>query len=286
MCRLQWFWSEFQTIRARLPRFVVDMLMVISATGFLKTEVFAQEPAIKVDLELVLAVDVSHSMDRKELRLQRDGYAAALSHPAIVTALASAALGKVAILYVEWGGLGRTRTVVDWTLIQSPEDTHRISQVLSSTPVENLRGTSISGILEAAADSLDENQYDGTRRVIDLSGDGPNNDGPPVQDIRQELARRDIEVNALPLMINDPAGYFTIADLDRYYEDCVIVGKSSFVLPVRSMERFSDSLLIKLVLEIAGRAPQNTRIRRVANTDCLIGEKLRWRFENLPSDTR
>lgn len=273
-------------VNCGFEKFLARTLAAILVTGFVRTEVMAQQQVIEVDLELVLAVDVSHSMDLEELRLQRDGYAAAFSHPVIIKALASAPIGKAAILYVEWGGLDKTRIVVDWTLIRAPEDALKVARILSSKPVGNLRGTSISGVLKAAGGWLDENDFDGTRRVIDISGDGPNNDGPPVQDVRRDLARMGIEVNALPLMINEPAGYFTIADLDRYFEDCVITGESSFVLPVHSMELFADSLLIKLVLEIAGRAPQDNRIRRVANTDCLIGEKLRWRFENLPGDTR
>lgn len=143
---------------------------------------------IPVDFELVLAVDVSSSMDRTELQLQREGYAAALSDPAIATALTAGPFGRIALLYVEWGRQGEFRIIVDWTLVRSAEDAHAISDILRSAPIVRLLGTSISGIMETAGDWIDENDFVGTRRVIDISGDGPNSDGRPVLEVRAELA--------------------------------------------------------------------------------------------------
>ena len=241
---------------------------------------------IPVDVELVLAVDVSSSMDVSELQLQREGYAAALSHPAIATALSAGPLGRIAVLYVEWGKLGEVRIVLDWTLVQSADDAREVSRVLRSAPVVRLPGTSISGVMEMAGEWMAENDCAGTRRVIDVSGDGPNNDGRPVLEVRAELAARGIEVNGLPLMVKKPVGYFNIPNLDQYYEDCVITGATPFAIPVHDMDSFEDSLRLKLILEIAGYSPPESRMWRVAGTDCLVGEKLRWRFENLTGDSR
>jgi hypothetical protein len=139
--------------------------------------------------------------------------------------------------------------------------------------------------MEMAGDWMEENNFDGSRRVVDISGDGPNNEGRPVLDVRAELAADGIEVNGLPLMITEPVGYFNIAELDRYYEDCVITGGAPFVIPVHDMDSFEESLRLKLIMEIAGRSPTESTLWSVENTDCLIGEKLRWRFENLTGDS-
>ncbi|MEM8788484.1 MAG: DUF1194 domain-containing protein [Pseudomonadota bacterium] len=236
-----------------------------------------------VDLELVLAVDTSRSMDFEELVLQREGYAAALEHPAVSTALNMGPLGRAAIMYFEWGGPGRTRVLVDWTIVEGPEDAAAIAAKLREAPIRGLRGTSISGAMEAAAEALETNAYHGTRRVIDISGDGPNNRGRPVAEVRDEVAAKGIEINGLPFMVKEPGGAYSIPDLDIYYETCVIAGESAFVIPIFEMSRLVASIRQKLVLEISGQpGPPNTRLRpATAADDCLIGEKLRRRL-NLP----
>ena len=271
---------------------MLRFLLMMTFLTMLATHSSVAQPSgadgrMQVDLELVLAVDVSSSMDEAELKIQREGYAIALSNPTIVRALSSGRFGKVALLYVEWGKLGAVRIVIDWTVIQSSEDARQISQRLRLEPVVRLPGTSISGIMSMAANWIDENEYVGTRRVIDISGDGPNNDGPPTLEVREDLSVRGIEVNGLPLMFKEPVGYFNIEDLDRYYEDCVITGAAPFAIPVHDLSSFADALLLKLVLEISGRSPNPELLWQASNgTDCLIGEKLRYRFENLTGDSR
>jgi len=232
----------------------------------------------RVDLELVLAVDTSRSMDYDELRLQREGYAAALEHPAVSSALSMGPMGRAAIIYFEWGGPGVHRILADWTLIENAQDAARVAQRLRAEPIKGQRGTSISSAMEHALHLLESNRYEGTRRVLDISGDGPNNGGRPVDAVRDELARAGVEINGLPFMVKAAGGPYSIPDLDLYYQDCVITGESAFVIPIHQIDRLVISIRQKLVLEIAGlRPPPNPRLRRVFAGDCQIGEKLRHR---------
>lgn len=231
-------------------------------------------PRIPVDLELVLAVDTSRSMDFDELRLQREGYALALEHPAVTSALSMGQLGRAAIMYFEWGGVGRHRVLIDWTVIETPEDAAAAARVLRTQPLSAQRGTSISSALEQAAYWIETNEFEGSRKVIDVSGDGPNNRGRPVLDVRSEVAALGIEINGLPFMLKEPTGVYAIPDLDIYYETCVITGESAFVIPIFKIERLVASIRQKLVLEISGTMPP-PRLRRASATDCLIGEKRR-----------
>ena len=236
--------------------------------------------AERVDLELILAVDTSRSMDLDELRMQREGYAAALEHPAVSSALSMGQLGRAAIFYFEWGGPGQYRVLIDWTIVESPEDAKRAAAELRAAPIAGLRGTSISFAMEQALYWFEENGIEGTRRVLDISGDGPNNNGRPVTEVRDELARAGIEINGLPFMVKRPGGYYSIEDLDFYYEDCVITGPAAFVIPIFEMERLVASIRQKLVLEISGlRPPAEDRVWRASGFDCLIGEKLRHQRE-------
>ncbi|WP_161862794.1 DUF1194 domain-containing protein [Algicella marina] len=240
----------------------------------------AVQAQVAVDVELVLAVDVSRSMDYDELTLQREGYAAALEHPAVTSAFGMGAHGRVALMMFEWGGPGQVRLLLDWMVLEGPEDAAVAAQALRQTPVGNLRGTSISAAMEVAGEELETNDFHGTRRVIDISGDGPNNTGRPVEPVRDALAAKGIEVNGLPFMVKTPGGAYTIRDLDFYYEDCVITGDSAFVIPIREMDRLVASIRQKLILEVAGWQPERpARFRRVAKTDCLIGEKLRRQWQ-------
>jgi hypothetical protein len=238
----------------------------------------AQTP---VDVELVLAVDVSQSMDLGEHELQRRGYIEALLHPQVLSAIRSGIYGRVAITYVEWGA--RQSVMTPWTLIEDAESARRFASTLASQPIRTIHGTSISGALAFAASLFEANGYEGIRQVIDVSGDGPNSSGPPVVPTRDAVLERGLIINGLPIMLREPAyTFYSIPDLDIYYADCVIGGPGSFVLPVDDPSQLLDAVRQKLVLEIAGTLPRLTpaaESARPPRIDCLIGEKLRGQWQ-------
>lgn len=235
-----------------------------------------------VDLELVLAVDVSLSMDPAEQALQREGYVAAFRDGEVLEAIRSGGYGKIAVAYVEWAGAGSQRIIADWTIISDAASADAFAAKLENSQPVRLRRTSISGALLASAAMFERNPHRGLRRVIDVSGDGPNNQGARVDGVRDGLVGRGIVINGLPLLLNRGGQFFDIPDLDRYYRDCVVGGTGAFTLPVRDIEKFGEAIRQKLVLEIAGRPSLVHRAQATANepqADCLIGEKmwLDWR---------
>jgi Protein of unknown function (DUF1194) len=241
----------------------------------------AQTP---VDVELVLAVDMSQSMDPGEHELQRAGYLAALLHPDVLEAVRNGIHGKVAITYVEWGGPASQAVVVPWTMIEDEASAKGFVEALAARPIRTISGTSISGALAFAATLFTGNGYDGFRRVIDVSGDGPNSSGAPVAPTRDAVLQQDLIINGLPIMLREP-GFtpWSIPDLDIYYADCVIGGPGSFVLPVDDPAQLAHAIRQKLVLEIAGPPPRlipATATVRPPRIDCLIGEKLRQRWSH------
>jgi hypothetical protein len=231
---------------------------------------------IEVDLELVLAVDVSRSMDFDELDVQRDGYVAAFRHPDVVAAIRSGPLGRIAVTYVEWAGPQSQATAVPWTLIDGEEPAQAFADRLSSTTRGRYMWTSISGGLLFAAAAFANNEFTSVRQVIDISGDGPNNRGSPVEPVRSSVAASGITINGLPIVLKS-FGAYSIPNLDVYYEDCVIGGPGSFLLPVHDMSQLALAIRRKLLLEIAGlpllllKASETKPVPRI---DCLIGEKL------------
>src|SRR5262245_17085928 len=231
-----------------------------------------------VDLELILAVDVSRSMDIDEQQLQRDGYVAAITHPEVIDAITQGRNGRIALTYVEWAGPDTQYTVVDWRAIDGPEAAGAFAGALARAPIQRFRGTSISNGLAFVAPQFDHNGFAATRRVIDVSGDGPNNMGIPIEPARALVVAAGITINGLPIMIKQPGGFAAIPNLDKYYEQCVIGGFGAFLVVVQSADQFAEAIRRKLVLEIAGREPQIIPAAAVASDermDCLIGEKLR-----------
>jgi Protein of unknown function (DUF1194) len=231
-----------------------------------------------VDLELVLAVDVSGSMDSDEQELQRAGYVEAFRDPDVMTAIAAGVHGKIAVTYVEWAGPANQTIIVPWRVIDGPEAGMRFADKLAAAPISRFRGTSISGSLAFAAPIFDANGFAGLRRVIDISGDGPNNMGEPVLIARALVIASGVTINGLPIMIKKPNGFYSIPALDAYYEDCVIGGPGAFLVVVQSKEMFASAIRRKLVLEIAGSTPlviPAGETLKTPRSDCLIGEKLR-----------
>ena len=260
--------------------------LVLAATLWLALWAAALPPAraadTPVDLELILAVDVSRSMDIDEQQLQRDGYVAAITHPEVIDAITQGRHGRIALTYVEWAGPDTQYTVVDWRAIDGPQSARAFAAALAQAPIQRFRGTSISNGLVFVAPQFDRNGFAATRRVIDVSGDGPNNMGIPIEVARAPVISAGITINGLPIMIKQPGGFAAIPNLDRYYEQCVIGGFGAFLVVVRSADQFAEAIRRKLVLEIAGREPQVIPAAATAGgkrIDCLIGEKQRQQWE-------
>ena len=237
----------------------------------------AQDTA--VDLELVLAVDVSGSMDEDEKLLQRGGYVEAFLHDELIRTVTSGPHGRIAVAYVEWAGPASQTVIVPWRIIDGRPSAEELAGELASAPTARIRGTSISGALLFSAGLFEGNGLEGPRRVIDISGDGPNNMGLPVVPSRDAVLARGIVINGLPVTLKaGSTGGLGPGQLDIYYEDCVIGGPGAFILSVQDPGRFAEAIRRKLVLEIAGPAPALVPAAlpaQSARVDCLIGEKTR-----------
>jgi hypothetical protein len=236
--------------------------------------------AVPVDVELVLAVDVSYSMDPEEQALQREGYIAGITSRDFMQALRSGQHGKVAVTYFEWAGPYDQKIVVPWRLIDGPEAADAFANELARAPYRRASRTSISGALSFAKPLFDGSGYRGFRRVVDVSGDGANNSGTFVTGARDDVLAAGMTINGLPIMLKRPNAFtMDIDNLDIYYEDCVIGGPGAFVVPIREREQFKEATRTKLVLEIAGRAPQQRPVpvqARAPRISCTIGEQM-WR---------
>src|SRR5579885_2358372 len=239
--------------------------------------------AIPVDVELILAVDVSYSMDPEEQALQREGYVEALRSREFLNALHEGAHGKIAVMYFEWAGQFDQKILMPWRLIDGPEAAVAVAEELARAPYRRASRTSISGGLTFAKPLFETSGYRGVRRVIDVSGDGANNAGVPVTPVRDDIVAAGITINGLPIMLKRPArGMMDIENLDVYYEDCVVGGPGAFVVPIHERAQFIEATRTKLILEIAGRQPEPRVVPASAKApriDCLIGEKMwqdRW----------
>ena len=242
-----------------------------------------KDAANSVDLELVLAVDVSYSMDMDELAIQREGYAQAIISKEFLQALKAGPTGKIAITYFEWAASSDQKIIIPWRVIDGPETADAVADEIMKTPIRRASRTSISGAINFAMPLFEENPYHGLRRVIDISGDGPNNNGVPVTGARDAALEKGIIINGLPIMVKEPS-YSTmdIDNLDIYYEDCVIGGPGSFVVTIKDREKFKEAIRTKLLLEVADRTPERRMVpvaEKEPRVSCLIGEKIwqdRW----------
>lgn len=239
-------------------------------------QIATAEELREVDLELFLAVDVSRSMSPYELEIQRRGYAQALGSDEVAARITGGLIGEIALTYVEWAGVGTQNIVVPWTLIDSPETAREVAQRITKHFDPSLRRTSISDALVYARDSIASNDFRGLRRVIDISGDGPNNQGLLAPVARDRALADGIVINGLPLMTEDiMSDRWGIPDLDVYYENCVIGGPGAFVLPVLTWDAFEDAVKRKLLLEIAGSLPESAaRLQQVEGYNCRVGEEI------------
>lgn len=257
---------------------VLGAAVAVFAAIYLDLPAFAQSAGeTEVDLELVIAVDVSLSMDLDEQALQREGYVKAFLDPAVISAIEQGLHGRIAVAYVEWAGAVAQYVTVDWMLIDGQATAAEMSALLVEAPIARLRRTSISGAISFSGGLFDGNGFRGLRRVIDVSGDGPNNQGGRVDVARDSVVAQGVTINGLPFVpgADGRLSLFDLPQLDVYYEDCVIGGPGAFSLPVRSAKEFAEAIRNKLVLEIAGYAPARV-IRAAAGNSripCDIGER-------------
>jgi len=242
---------------------------------------FLAGPAVdtgRVDVELVLAVDASNSMDQEEFAMQRAGYVLALRDPAFAQAVLAGAEGRIAITYFEWSGSVRRESIVPWQIVDGAESASIFADKLEAQPLGGSGGgTSISDAVAFGVSLLEKSALTGARRVIDISGDGPNNTGKPVMAARDAAVSRGIIINGLPILIRpSQTSAKLFGGLDLYYSNCVTGGPGSFVLPIHDASEFITAIRHKLILEVSGLSAQEaTKSLVAAPSDCLIGENLR-----------
>lgn len=209
----------------------------------------AEEP---VDVLLVLAVDVSRSIDEDEARLQREGYRNAVSDPRVIEAVRRGMLGAIGLAYVEWAGFEYQRLVLPWTRIAGQRDADAWAAALGEAPRASLSWTSISGALDFSRRTMEAAPFEGTRRVIDVSGDGVNNSGRSAAAARDECVAAGIVVNGLPIINDRPTfGRAPPVPLDQYFAENVIGGPGAFMIVAEDFEAFGNAVRRKLIREIA-----------------------------------
>ncbi len=222
----------------------------------------------EIDLALVLAIDISGSVDVEEGKMQREGYVLALRDPAIVRAILGGQHGRIAVAYFEWADSFRQRQVMDWTLLDSEAAIRAFADQLAAMPIGRAMRTSIAGAMRFAVPLFDKMPWAADRLVLDISGDGPNNDGGLITEARDALLAKRITINGLPIMNDRPntSGFPNDPDLDRYYEGCVIGGARSFYIVAHGFEQFQEAIRKKLLQEIADFAPEPRAGRQFAQT--------------------
>lgn len=251
--------------------------------SLLGTESWAETP---VDLELVLAIDVSRSIDAGEAQLQREGYIKAFRDREVIEAIETGMLGRVAVGYFEWAGFGHADIIVDWRLIEDAASANAFADALEQGHPISASRTSISGAIDFAKPWFDTNDFEGTRRVVDISGDGPNNWGELVTVARDRAVAAGVTINGLPILDQGFGLFsrFNIGSLDLYYRDCVIGGTGAFIVVAADFNDFARAVRRKLVLEIAGLQPPPVHGPIAVQADkgahasppCDIGETM-WR---------
>ncbi len=230
----------------------------------------AAAAAEEVDLELVFAADGSGSMDDEEFALQRTGYAAAIAHPKVMRAISSGYHRKIAVAFIEWGAPESQHTIVDWIVIDGPEAAKEFAGRLLAAPRVAWGYNSISGAIDYAAGLIRGNDYEGERKVIDVSGDGPQMNGRPIAQSRFDAVSDDITINAL--VINSPGGAFPSLgprSLEAHYRRDVIGGMGAFAVVAHNREEFADAILRKMIHEIAGTLPPGNG-RSLAEADARL----------------
>ena len=224
---------------SKLPCLVAVLLALVFA------EILPAQAQTEVDLQLVLAVDTSGSVNQTRFELQRRGYSAAFRHPRVLDAIRSGSTGSIAVTMVQWTGPMLQVHALPWTLLKDRTTAHAFADAIEETPRQLFAGgTSISGAIDYAIRLFPGSEFKGFKRVIDISGDGSNNRGRDVASARDEAVAAGVTINGLPILALEPF-------LDRYYYHHVIGGAGSFMIPAETYEAFADAVLRKLILEIA-----------------------------------
>jgi hypothetical protein len=272
---------ERAMLAGRCRRFTNRISAALIAFGVCQAASAPATAGEAVDLELVLAVDVSGSVDPEEARLQREGYLRALNDPGVIKAIEGAPLGRIAATYVEWAGVGHYKVVVDWRIIDGAASAKAFADALRQAPIERAHRTSISDAILFSLPHFDANDFDGTRRIIDISGDGANNYGKIVSEARDIAVAAGVTINGLPILSGQANSFYpTTPDLDLYFRDCVIGGPGAFYVVANGFEDFARAVRRKLILEVANVVPRKERWRiwrasRPETVPCTIGE-FRW----------
>ena len=235
-----------RAVRALLTLIFVCLVLIPPAA-------LAAEP---VDLLLVLAVDVSRSVDSGKFQLQREGYAAALSNPRVIEAIQSGRNARIGVIFVEWSGAGNQKVVIDWTLIGDAEAAKGFGDRLIEAPRSFADRTSISGGIEFAMAQLALAPYQSTRRTIDVSGDGTNNSGRDVTILRDEAVSKGITINGLPILSENPMSWNPDhtnppGGLESYYRNNVIGGPGAFVMVAKNFNTFGEAIINKMIAEVS-----------------------------------
>jgi hypothetical protein len=208
------------------------LLAMLAAIVFVGPAIAAEQ----VDLLLVLASDVSRSVDAAKFKLQRDGYVAAISNPRVIEAIKSGPHGRIAICFIEWSGVGAQKVVIDWMMIDGAKAAQDFAGQLDEAQRSFADRTSISGGIDFAMTQLEHAPFQATRRTIDVSGDGTNNSGRDVTAARDEALAQGVTING---------------GLDAYYRNNVTGGPNSFVMVAENFNTFGQAILNKLVAEVA-----------------------------------
>jgi hypothetical protein len=223
--------------------------------------------AEQVDLLLVLAADVSRSVDSGKFQLQREGYAAAVSDPHVLEAIKTGRTGRIALSFVEWSGLGSQRVVIEWTAISDAESGKGFGDRLLEAPRSFADRTSISGAIDFAMAHLARAPYESGRRTIDVSGDGTNNSGRDVTLARDEATAQGVTINGLVILSETPLAWNPDhtnppGGLDNYYRNNVIGGPGAFVLTAQNFNSFGDAIVKKMIAEVAQAKPRRWTLAR------------------------
>ncbi len=248
----------------------VLLLCVLAAVGVVLAGVRAPSAqGIPVDLELILAIDCSGSVDEVEAQLQREGYIKALTSDRVLSAIRSGENRRIGIAYVEWAGETYQRTIVGWTIIEDQASANAVVDKIASSPYMAIRWTSISAAIDYSVALFKTSPFENQRRVIDISGDGKNNNGRDVVSARDAAVAAGITINGLPILNSrqgaigfSPRGFPSDPDLDTYYQNFVIGGPGAFMVPAESFDTFASAIQSKLIREIAGLdyTPSDSRL--------------------------